>query len=126
MNMNSIRFAVLVLCTVFSVQLMALNPSKEYKSTPDKYGMKFKEEKIKTSDGATLNSWFFESPKKTTNTIVISGSGDGNMADYLELVSQFLSANYNVLTYDYRGYGQSSDFTIDPQTYIYPQFVTDL
>ena len=105
---------------------MALNPSREYKMTPEKYAMKYKEENIKTSDGAVLYAWYFENAKKTTNSIVISASGDGNMADNLELVSQFLSIGYNVLTYDYRGYGKSSDFNIDADTYIYPQFITDL
>ncbi|MBK7852549.1 MAG: alpha/beta hydrolase [Bacteroidetes bacterium] len=28
--------------------------------------------------------------------------------------------------YDYRGYGASSEFAIDPDTYIYPQFLNDL
>ena len=73
-----------------------------------------------------MNAWFFELPKKSTNWVVISGSGDGNMGDYLEIVNSFISAGYNVCTYDYRGYGNSSDFTIDPDLFIYPQFITDL
>lgn len=104
----------------------ALEPEKEYKVTPNKFGMNFKEERITTPDGAILNAWFFDAAKKTTNWIVISGSGDGNMADDLELANQFLSAGYNVVTYDYRGYGASSDFEIDPDLYIYPQFIVDL
>jgi pimeloyl-ACP methyl ester carboxylesterase len=103
-----------------------LNPSKEYKIKPEKYGMVYKEEKILTKDGANLNAWFFESPKKTTNWVIISGSGDGNMADNIEICGNFLSAGWNVLMYDYRGYGSSSDFQIDPDTYIYPQFLNDL
>lgn len=104
----------------------ALKPSREYKATPDKYGMKYKEVKISTADGATLNGWYFEQPKKTTNTIVISGSGDGNMADNLEIVTQFFSLGYNVITYDYRGYGKSSDFKIEQDVFIYPEFIKDL
>lgn len=104
----------------------ALNPAKEYKVTPAKFGMSYKEEKISIKDGAILNAWFFELPKKTTNWVVISGSGDGNMGDVLEIVNSFMSAGYNVATYDYRGYGASSDFNIDPDLYIYPQFITDL
>lgn len=106
--------------------LFALNPSREYKVTPDKFGMQYKEEKIKTPDGAVLNGWFFELPKKSPNWVVISGSGDGNMADHIEIVNSFLSAGYNVVTYDYRGYGASSEFKIDPDLFIYPQFITDL
>ena len=106
--------------------IMGLNPSKEYKVKPEKYGMTYKEEKVATKDGASLNAWFFETSKKTTNWVIISGSGDGNMADNIEVAGQFLSAGWNVAMYDYRGYGSSSDFSIDPDTYIYPQFIVDL
>jgi pimeloyl-ACP methyl ester carboxylesterase len=48
------------------------------------------------------------------------------MADNIEICGQFLSAGWNVCMYDYRGYGSSSEFEIDPETYIYPQFLNDL
>ncbi len=115
--------AAFCLAATFS---FALNPSKEYSVKPDKYGMSYKEEKVSLKDGAMLNAWFFETSKKTTNWIVISGSGDGNMADNIELASQFLSAGWNVAMYDYRGFGSSSEFEIDPDIYIYPQFLNDL
>ena len=123
---RKIILAMIVCIVAFANKTKALNPSREYKTTPAKFGMTFKEEKIPTKDGATLNAWFFELPKKTTNWVVISGSGDGNMGDELEIVNSFMSAGYNVCTYDYRGYGKSSDFTIDPDLFIYPQFITDL
>ena len=122
-----IRFILsITILLVTALNVVALNPSREYKVTPDKFGMQYKEEKVKTSDGAMLNAWFFELAKKSPNWVVISGSGDGNMADNLEIVNSFLSAGYNVATYDYRGYGASSDFKIDPDLFIYPQFITDL
>jgi len=120
------KIIALVLFCQIAVVVLALNPSKEYKVKPEKFGMQYREEKITTKDGASLNAWFFESAKKTTNWIVISGSGDGNMADNLELASQFLSTGWNVCMYDYRGYGSSSEFAIDADMYIYPQFITDL
>jgi uncharacterized protein len=121
---NILTASILLL---FAIQTFALNPSRAYKIKPEKYGMMYKEEKIGTKDGATLNAWFFSVPKKVvTNWVVMSGSGDGNMADDLEIASQFLSAGWNVCMYDYRGYGASSEFSIDADTYIYPQFATDL
>jgi hypothetical protein len=111
---------------LFVLPVIALNPSREYKVTPDKFGMKYKEEKIATSDDLVLNAWFFETTKKTSNWVVISHSGDGNMADNIEITNSFLSAGFNVCMYDYRGYGTSSEFKIDPDLFIYPQFITDL
>ncbi len=124
MKMKSALALVLTCLSLSSV--LALNPQKEYKMRPEKFGMNFKEEKIATKDGASLNSWYFANPKPVPNYIIISGSGDGNMGDYLELIQQFVSAGYNVMAYDYRGYGSSSDFKIDPDVYIYSQFYTDL
>lgn len=118
--------AIIAFAAINVKPAMALSPTRDYKVTPDKFGMVYKEEKVKTADGAVLNAWFFENTKKTINWVVISGSGDGNMADHLEIVNSFLSAGYNVATYDYRGYGASSEFAIDPDLFIYPQFITDL
>lgn len=122
MKSTFLLIANLFLCAA----AFALNPSSEYAIKPEKYGMVYKEERIPTKDGASLNAWFFETSKKTTNWVIISGSGDGNMADNIEICSQFLSAGWNVCMYDYRGYGSSSEFNIDPDTYIYPQFLNDL
>lgn len=124
MKLKIVSFLLMLFCV--TQYAMALNPSKEYKNKPEKFGMQYKEEKVATKDGATLNAWFFELPKKTTNWIVISNSGDGNMSDDIEKAGQFMSAGWNVCMYDYRGYGASSDFAIDADLYIYPQFVNDL
>src|SRR5205085_6215734 len=125
MKMKSL-FLLLTGTLFLNTYSYSLNPSREYKVKPEKYGMVYKEEKVTTKDAASLNAWFFETAKKTTNWVVISASGDGNMADNIEICGQFLSAGWNVCMYDYRGYGASSDFPIDPDTYIYPQFLNDL
>lgn len=119
-------FILTVIAAFLISNSYALNPSRTYKVKPEKYGMVYKEEKVKTKDDAILNAWFFETTKKTTNWLVMSHNGEGNMADNLELCGQFLSSGYNVVMYDYRGYGESSEFQIEPDVYIYPQFITDL
>jgi predicted alpha/beta-fold hydrolase len=48
------------------------------------------------------------------------------MSDNLELIAQFISIGYNVIAYDYRGYGKSDDFPIKNNFFIYPQFVKDI
>lgn len=104
----------------------ALKPSKEYKNKPEKYGLKYESLKIKTSDGADLSAWYFPNQqKRSTNLIVVCHNGEGNMADYLDRVSRLLSGDYNVMIFDYRGFGQSSPFEIDEKMYIYPQFTKD-
>ena len=121
------KFLFLLLLFAFMIpSSFALNPSRTYKQRPEKYNMEYKEHKVPTNDEkASLNCWYFPAKTKTTRLILISHNGEGNMADYLRRVDQFRS-DYNVVTYDYRGYGTSSEFEIDNNMYIYPHFQDDM
>lgn len=109
-----------------SLQLQALNPSRTYKQLPDKYNMKYEAHTVATEDGVELKAWYFPANTKTTKLILIAHNGEGNMADYLDRVDQFTSTGYNVVTFDYRGYGESGEFEIDNNMYIYPHFQDDM
>jgi pimeloyl-ACP methyl ester carboxylesterase/tetratricopeptide (TPR) repeat protein len=104
----------------------ALSPSRTYKQKPEKYGMDYVEAEVGTKDGAKLNTWHFKPQTKSSHLVVMSHSGEGNMADYLRRVDALTKLGFDVLTFDYRGYGESSEFEIDDNMYIYPHFVTDL
>ena len=106
---------------------IALNPSRKYSITPDQYGMNFEELSIQTEDNLTLYGWLFKANQaNSSKVIILSDDGNGNMADLIEVASSFLSLGYNVITYDYRGYGKSSDFNINKTFFIYSQFEKDL
>ncbi len=117
--------------TLFAMLLIAvtsnaLNPSRTYKQKPEKYNMKYEEKKVKTNDGeAELISWYFPATAKTTNLVLIAHNGEGNMADYLQRVNALLGSS-NVVLFDYRGFGESSNFEIDKDMFIYPHFQDDL
>ena len=119
-------FILSLISVVSSGFLFALNPSKEYKQLPDKFNMIYEETKVTTSDGALLTVWYFPANIKTTRLVLISHNGEGNMADYLRKVDQFTSIGLNVVTFDYRGFGTSSEFKIDNNMYIYPHFQDDM
>jgi len=107
-----------------TIHAIALNPSKEYRVTPHDTRMAFEEIKISTRDGAVLNAWYFPS-KMSEQLMVISHDGVGNMGEYLERVKILINYGFSVITYDYRGYGQSSDFGINKLQYVYKEFFTD-
>lgn len=117
----------LCLTLMTSAAAWALNPSREYKQLPTKYNMVYEETTVTTPDGASLKTWYFPSTtNKTTQLVLMCHNGEGNMADYLRKVDQFCSNGYNVVTFDYRGYGKSSDFAIDNNMYLYPHFQDDV
>ena len=64
-----------------------------------------------------------DSPKAT---IIFSMIDGGNMSYIIEMTESFIHNNFNVLLYDYRGFGKSQDFNIERDMLIYPEFLTDL
>ncbi|MGL1888069.1 MAG: alpha/beta hydrolase [Reichenbachiella sp.] len=103
----------------------SLSPSKEYQKTPHDFHLDYEEVKISTADNYTLNAWHFDVPH-SEYLVIISHDGSGNMGEYLERVRIMIRYGFSVLLYDYRGYGSSQDFSIDPLNYIYKEFYTDL
>jgi len=118
---------VSLIVIIFVVQtVFALEPVREYAVKPDEFGIDYEEISISTSDGLTLKGWLYKPRSQSSKAIILSHSGQGNMADLIELASNFVSLDYYVITYDYRGYGESSDFNINNNFYMYAQFEFDL
>jgi len=59
---------------------------------------------INTSDGLTLTGWFLAAPNPTAAVLVLNGNA-GNRADRAPLARALLDHGYEVLLFDYRGYG---------------------
>ena len=120
------KFALLIIVSFYTLISFALNPSREYAMLPSDFNIEYEEIDIPSTDDMTLKGWYFK-PKVTSNKLIIlSDDGDGNMADFMEQIGLFLSLNYHVITYDYRGYGASSDFRIVNKFFTYAKFVDDL
>jgi len=120
------KILLFITALILSKFTFALNPVREYAVTPADYGMDYKEVIITAADDVKLNAWVFKPSVASKKFIIVSDDGNGNMADNLELIAQFLSIGYNVVAYDYRGFGKSDDFTIKSNFFIYPQFVKDI
>lgn len=58
--------------------------------------------------------------------IVVSNSDAGNMSNCLGQAREFFKAGYNVVLYDYRGFGAGSDFEINHDMMYYGEFADDL
>ncbi|MCX6231825.1 MAG: alpha/beta hydrolase [Bacteroidetes bacterium] len=116
-------FTLLLLTTT---ALFALKPEKEYKVLPDEFGITYEKLTIPTKDNMHIAAWFFKAATESKKIVIISHSGDGNMSNMIEMASQFITLGYNVITYDYRGYGESSEFKINNNFYMYAQFEKDL
>ena len=103
----------------------AIKPETVYVYTPEQFSLEYEELKIETCDGATLNVWHLPS-EETGIPVIISQSDAGNMGYWLYMGAYFQACGLDVWLYDYRGFGESSDFEIDRDCLFHNEFVADL
>ena len=120
------KWCLSLVLSMASFSSFALAPSKEYKVLPSDFGLEYKEVSVPTADGLKLNTWIFKATTDSKKYVIISDDGNGNMADNMEVIGQFLSLGYHVIAYDYRGFGKSDSFNINQKFFIYAQFAKDL
>ena len=122
MKLLTFTFLLITTTTVF-----ALKPEREYIATPDKYGIPYIEKRLTTTDNAEINIWIYELDTLEYDiTIIIAGSDAGNMSYYITQAVGLLQKGYRVVTFDYRGFGKSSDFEMNLNQMYYDEFATDL
>lgn len=117
---------ILIICFLAStVVYSTIDPKTDYLKTPADYNIQFTNFKIKTQK-ISLNSWLSVSDKHNNNLIIVAYGDYGNMSYYLDYVNFYISQGFDVLSFDYRGFGKSSDFNIDKDYLYYNEFVLDL
>ena len=110
---NKLSILTLIFTLSFSLSF-GMKPAKDYVYTPKEFGFSYKELKIKTIDNVEINTWDI-TPKSTAKntTIIICGTDAGNMSYFTGQALNLANEGYNVITFDYRGYGHSQDFKVD-------------
>lgn len=84
-------------------------PTHDVPATPRDWGHKYEDVDFKSKDGTALHAWFVPAAgKKAKATVVFSHGNAGSIGHHLGFVMWFVDAGYNVLTYDYRGFGKSA------------------
>lgn len=120
MRLISLLFLLISLTST----LLALSPKRTYSHTPHDFRMTYEKLSIASTDNIQLHAWYFPSDLGD-QLMIISHDGVGNMGDYLERVRILVNYGFSVVIYDYRGFGQSSDFKINKYQYVYKEFYDD-
>lgn len=83
-------------------------PTHDEPATPSVWGFNFDNVDFKSSDGTRLHGWFIPARgSKAEGTVVFSHGNAGSIGHHLGFVMWLVEAGYNVLMYDYRGFGKS-------------------
>ena len=129
----------------------ALKPDTTYSLKPEIYGLMYKDYKVKTKDNYLINVWFYPAQKALSNdsmryyfnkkteirpfklsndnkkpTIIICDGDAQNMSNpLLSFAYMYCTNGFNVITFDWRGFGKSQYFPIDTNYLVYSEFITD-
>ncbi len=111
-----------------SIVASAINPSRQYINTPDSLGLEYEALEVATPDGYALNTWIYApNPEKDNETVLVLAYGDaGNMSYFVYHAAAFVQQGFTVVTFDYRGFGQNSDFPIRRDYLYHKEFLDDL
>lgn len=138
-----ILFLCLLCCVIPPAK--GIRPDRTYVRLPEHLGLIYKTLDVCTQDGYRIRTWFFpaqEAPgadagsdtplayrtldEQKRPTILICNGDAGNMSYYqLFLAGQFTSRGYNVATFDWRGFGASDPFPMDPDYLCYTEMLED-
>ncbi|MFK7937324.1 MAG: alpha/beta hydrolase, partial [Saprospiraceae bacterium] len=105
----------------------AIAPVEKYDLTPDDLNIPFQTIALQTPDECTLQAWYMPALTSLGRnvTIVIANSDAGNMGDVLPYAIELYRKGYDVLTFDYRGFGASDSYDYHPDALYLDEYRTD-
>lgn len=143
------RNIILTVVLLYVFNLFALKPDSVYLIKPGACGLMYKEYKVNTTDGYILNAWFIPAQSELSAdslqcyrqkrtlirpyicdnskkpTIIICDGDANNMYTNASLAYFYCIKGFNVITFDWRGFGESQHFLIDNNYLVYREFITD-
>ncbi|RPJ31288.1 MAG: alpha/beta fold hydrolase [Verrucomicrobiaceae bacterium] len=88
-------------------------PTRDEPATPAAWGYKYENVAFNSADGTPLHGWFIHARSgKAKGTVVFSHGNAGSIGHHLGFVLWLAEAGWQVMMYDYRGFGKSGG-TVD-------------
>lgn len=139
------KYIIISLFVYVSLPMHAIKPGKEYIKYPQQMGLIYKTLNVKTDDGYKIATWYFpaqEMPQEDAGSetmlpykrlddkkraaIIICNGDAGNMSYFqLVLAACYTAQGYNVVTFDWRGFGESDHFDMDSDYFCYTEMLLD-
>lgn len=113
-----LKFLLVLLFTATGCNHLFYYPQKEKFLAPEKVGLNYRTEILKSQDNLNLEAWVFPTPHKVVKGTVIQFHGNAeNMSSHFRSVIWLIQHGYNIVTFDYRGYGKSEGVPTPKGTY---------
>lgn len=83
-------------------------PDARDRGSPAEARLDYEDAAFRTADGVTLHGWYLPTPARPARGTVLHLHGNAaNISGHWPFVGWLPAAGYNVLTFDYRGFGRS-------------------
>jgi len=92
-------------------------PSRAIIETPDRAGLEYRDLRLETNDGERLHGWWIGARRKSLGHLLLCHGNAGNVGDRVLHAALLTAAGFDVLLFDYRGYGRSSGRPSEAGTY---------
>ena len=125
-----------------------MKPTFNYTLHPNDYGLLHKRLSVSTSDSLEIACWFFPAhkiPNRETiinaqtkgilpeykaadehlPTIIVANGDAGNMSNQINFVVMFYPMGYNVVLFDWRGFGESDPLPAESDQLCYSEYLLD-
>jgi hypothetical protein len=100
--------AVLVATLVWiAAPRLAFFPLAGEDVTPERFGVRFEAQELRTSDGERLQAWWMPHEQPRAQVVYFHGNG-GNLSVWSDILVEVRRRGFDVLAIDYRGYGLST------------------
>ena len=93
-------------------------PSHAVIGTPRSAGLEYSDLSFETRDGVRLNGWWIAAPAQPLGHVLLCHGNGGNIGDRLLHADLLSVAGFDVLLFDYRGYGHSTGSPSEEGTYV--------
>ena len=130
---------------LFLPEANAIIPDRQYIRLPQEAGLIYRKLDVTTGDGFRIETWFYPAqdfpgedsgrqdmlPYSTIDeeqrpTLVICNGDAGNMSyQQIDLAMIYAACGFNVVTFDWRGFGASSEFEMDDDYLCYTEMLED-
>ena len=92
-------------------------PSRAIGQTPGQAGLPHRELAMETEDGEWLHGWRLEARSAPIGQMLVCHGNGGNVGDRLPFAALLTAAGFDLVLFDYRGYGRSSGRPSEQGTY---------
>ncbi|KAF0845114.1 hypothetical protein FNL39_109143 [Nocardia caishijiensis] len=96
---------------------LVYHPERHLAQTPAALGLDYRDLHMRTADGVDVHGWFVRAERPRAHILYAHGNA-GTIGDRVSIIALLVAAGFDVLAFDYRGFGHSTGAPGEQGTYL--------